>query len=99
MESLKGRSIYFISLVFILKCFTKPFIVRHYNALIINDSNFSLLPVLCEHVAVLIQVTYLFWIGKMNKLNQNNLVFFGLLQMLKMNKAFIRTKNVFALNP
>ena len=29
MESLKRRSIYFVSLVFILKCFTKPFIIRH----------------------------------------------------------------------
>ena len=29
MESSKRRSIYFISLVFILKCFTKPFIIRN----------------------------------------------------------------------
>ena len=38
MESSKRRSIYFISLVFILKCFPKPFINRA-NSFIIYQAN------------------------------------------------------------
>ena len=40
MESSKRRSIYSISLVFILKCFTKPFIIRNLLTAIISNCFF-----------------------------------------------------------